>query len=115
MKIIKKKTYCFDLDGVICKTNKNFYKKSKPIKAAIEKINSLHKGGNKIIIFTARYMGRCEQKITLAKKRGYLLTLNQLKKWNVKFHKLIFGKPSYDYIIDDKSINYRKDWHKFLK
>lgn len=115
MKIIKKKTYCFDLDGVICKTNKNFYKKSKPIKVAIEKINSLHDRGNKIIIFTARYMGRCDQKITFAKKRGYLLTLNQLKKWNVKFHRLIFGKPSYDYIIDDKSVNYRKDWHKFLK
>jgi histidinol phosphatase-like enzyme len=115
MKIIKKKTYCFDLDGVICNTKKNFYNKSKPIKAAIKKINFLYEEGNKIIIFTARYMGRSEQKITLAKKRGYSLTIEQLKKWNVKFHRLIFGKPSYDYIIDDKSINYRKDWHKFLK
>ena len=28
-------------------------------------------------------------------------TSNQLKKWKVKYHKLIMGKPSYDLIVDD--------------
>ena len=34
--------------------------------------------------------------------------------WGVNFHKLIFGKPSYDLYVDDKSIFFRKDWIKLL-
>jgi hypothetical protein len=115
--IIKKKklkTYCFDIDGVICKTYKNHYKKSKPIFSSIDKINELYLRGNRIILFTSRFMGRSGEKVSLAKKRGYSLTINQLTKWKVKFHKLIFGKPSYDFIIDDKSIFFRKNWHKLI-
>jgi len=107
--------YCFDLDGVICDTKMNFYKSSTPIPQAIKKINQIYSRGDKVIIFTARFMGRSNENINLAKKKGYKLTYKQLKKWNVKFHKLIFGKPSFDYIVDDKSLNFRKDWYKFLK
>jgi hypothetical protein len=108
------KTYCFDLDGVICKTHMNHYKKSKPISKAIKKINSLYFEGHQIIIFTARFMGRNNENIHLAKKQGYNFTLSQLKKWKLKFHKLILGKPSYDFIVDDKSINF-KNWVKNIK
>lgn len=110
--IIKKKKlkiYCFDIDGVICRTYKNHYKKSKPIFSSIDKINELYSRGNRIILFTARFMGRSGEKVSLAKKKGYSLTIKQLTKWNVKFHKLIFGKPSYDFIIDDKSVDF-KNW-----
>ena len=116
---MKKKTICFDLDGVICKTKKNYYTKSKPIKKNIKKINELFERGYKIKIFTARYMGRSKENPILAKKKGYYQTLKQLKKWNVKFNKLIFGKPSYDLFIDDKSMFYKKEWifqiNKYLK
>jgi len=108
------KIYCFDLDGVICNTNKSDYKKSKPITKAIKKINYLHLAGHKIIIFTSRFMGRNNENIHLAKKQGYNFTLKQLKKWKLKYHKLVFGKPSYDFIIDDKSINF-KNWFKNIK
>jgi len=113
-KINKTKVYCFDLDGVICSTKKNYYKSSRPIKKAIKKINQIYFRGDKIIIFTARFMGRSNENIKLAKKKGYKFTYKQLKKWNVKFHKLIFGKPSFDHVVDDKSINFRKDWYKNL-
>ena len=53
-----KKTFCFDLDNTICKTSKNNYKSSKPIKKSILIINSLYNSGHIIKIFTARYMGR---------------------------------------------------------
>jgi hypothetical protein len=33
------------------------------------------------------------------------ITYNQLKKWNVKYHSLIMGKPSGDIYIDDKGVN----------
>ena len=104
------KTICFDLDGVICNTLKNNYEFSKPIKKNINKINSLYKEGFKIIIFTARYMGRSKENVKTAHKKGFKKTNNQLKKRGIKFHQLKFGKPSYDLIIDDKSIFFKKNF-----
>ena len=104
------KTLCFDLDNVICKTNnKNEYKKSIPKKKAINKINQLSKK-YKIIIFTARGMGRFKGNLKKIKKSLLPLTKKQLKLWGVKYNKLIMGKPSYDFIIDDKSYNYDSKW-----
>jgi hypothetical protein len=108
------KTYCFDIDGVICFTKGNDYVNSRPNIKGIKKINELHSKGNIIIVFTARFMGRSAEDANLAKKKAYNLTRNQLKKWGVNYAKLIFGKPSFDYIIDDKSIFFKKDWHKFI-
>jgi histidinol phosphatase-like enzyme len=109
-----KKKYCFDLDGVICKTKKNYYTKSKPIKSSIKVINKLYDEGNYIFIYTSRFMGRSKENIKLANKKGYELTLNQLKKWKLKFHKLSMGKPSYDVIIDDKAVGFTPNWYKKL-
>ena len=78
----------------------------------IELINNLYDQGHYIIIFTARYMGRNKENILLAKKQGYKFTLNQLKKWGLKFNKLIFGKPSFDLVVDDRSIFFKKSWFK---
>ena len=107
---MKKKIYCFDIDGVICITKGRNYSKAKPILKSISKINELYEKGNYIKIFTARYMGRNNDNIKLAKKQGYKKTLLQLKRWNLKFHKLIIGKPSFDIFVDDKSIGFTKDW-----
>jgi len=115
IKKIKIKKLCFDIDGVICKTKKGNYKNSKPNYKVIKVINRLYDQGNFIIIFTARYMGRSKENIFVAKKRGYKFTNNQLKKWGLKFNKLIFGKPSFDIVIDDKSIFYKKNWFKEFK
>ena len=107
-----KKIYCFDLDGVICKTKKNFYHKSKPIEPVIQFINKLYQKKNYILIFTSRFMGRSKENIKLAHKKGYKITKKQLSSWGLKYHKLKLGKPSYDIIIDDKSIDYKSDWLK---
>jgi capsule biosynthesis phosphatase len=109
---LKNKIICFDLDNVICKTDKKKnYKNSKPIKLAIKKVNQLKKN-NKIIIFTARGMGRFNGDLKKVNLNFYKLTLNQLKRWGVEFDKLIMGKPSYDLIIDDKSYRYDQKWKK---
>ena len=49
-------------------------------------------------------MGRNNDDIKKAKKQGYIFTKQQLKKWKISYHKLIFGKPSFDVYIDDKSL-----------
>ena len=113
---MKLKTICFDIDNIICKTNFNHdYSKSKPIKRNIKIINKSYNKGFKIVLYTARYMGRCNGNITAVKKKIKPLTLKQLKKWGVKYHKIYFGKPSFDLFIDDKSLFFKKDWSNLLK
>tara|TARA_B110000858_G_C17561742_1_gene362781 strand:- start:70 stop:438 length:369 start_codon:yes stop_codon:yes gene_type:complete len=113
---MKIKTICFDIDNVICKTNtKRNYSKSIPIKKNIKIINEAYHNGFNIILYTARYMGRCEGNLTKVKKQIKPLTLKQLKNWGVKYHKVYFGKPSFDLFIDDKSLFFKKNWTTSLK
>jgi len=42
------------------------------------------------------------------------MTIKQLKKWKVKYHKLIFGKPSFDLFVDDKALFFKDNWYKFI-
>ena len=113
---MKLKTICFDIDNVICKTNStNDYSKSIPIKKNIQAINEAYNNGFNIILFTARYMGRYKGNLTKVKKGIKPLTLKQLKKWGVKYHKIYFGKPSFDLFIDDKSLFFKKNWTILLK
>ncbi len=112
---MKVKKLCFDIDGVICSLSRNNnYLSSKPIKKNINLINFLYKKNYNIILFTSRFMGRNNDNSNKANKMGFQFTKKQLKKWGVKYHKLIMGKPSYDLIIDDKSIFFKKNWNKLL-
>lgn len=105
-----KKTICFDIDNIICKTINSNYKKSKPITKNIRCINDLYNKGYVIKIFTARYMGRTNDNPFVAKKKAKQITLNQLKRWKVNYHKIFFGKPSTDFYIDDKNLNFKNNW-----
>ena len=112
---MKIKKICFDIDGVICtNTNKN-YRLSKPIIKNINFINQLYEQKYKIILHTARFMGRNNDNSIKAIKQGKELTLGQLKIWGVNYHKIFFGKPSFDIVIDDKNLQFNKNWIKLLK
>ena len=107
-----KKIICFDIDGVICKSSKNNYFKSIPIKKNIKKINQLYNQGHIIKIFTARFMGTTNDDILKAEKLAKKITLKSLKKWGVKYHTIFFGKPVYDLFVDDKTLFFNKNWSK---
>ena len=92
-----------------------WWKNSKPIKKNINLINSLFNKGYHIKIFTARYMGRTNDNRRLAQLKAKNLTISQLKKWKVKYNSIYFGKISYDMIVDDKAIFFKKNWTKHLK
>ena len=66
---IKRKTICFDIDNVICKTKNSNYKKSRPNKRVIKKINEIYRKGYKIILFTSRFMGRTNENKKIKKIR----------------------------------------------
>ena len=106
---------CFDLDNVICATKNMEYKKAKPILKTIRLINKVYKSGFKIIIFTGRFYGRCNGNLKKIIKMDKGLTKKQLKKWGVKYHSLLFGKPVFDIYIDDKNFEFNKNWHKKFK
>ena len=91
------KKFCFDLDGTLCTNTEGDYLNASALKSRIEIVNKLYDEGNEIIIFTAR---GSTTNIDWTKK-----TENQLSEWNVKYHKLLFGKPYADIYIDDKGSN----------
>ena len=113
MTVIKK--ICFDFDGVIAITKGSDYENSRPNFQSIKLINKLYEKNYKIIIYTARFMGRNNDSLKKSLKSAKLITLKQLKKWNVKYSKVFFGKPSFDILIDDKCLSFKKKWIFDLK
>jgi hypothetical protein len=98
--------YIVDIDGTICTlVSDGNYEDAEPIQSHIDKINKLYDEGHQIIYLTARGMGRYGDNANLAKRMFYELTKDQLNRWGCKHHKLMLGKPSGDYYIDDKGIN----------
>lgn len=104
------KIYCIDLDDTICFPNHEFtetfdkYVKARPNFTVINKINQLYDENNEIIIFTARRMLTHNGDIEKILNDVEEITKNWLNQYNVKYHKLIFGKPYADYYVDDKAI-----------
>ena len=91
-----RKKYVIDIDGTICITKKKFkdmqknYKAAKPRIDVINKINDLFDKGNIIFFYTSRPWVDFE------------LTVKWLKKYSVKYHSLVFGKPVGHIYIDEK-------------
>lgn len=91
------RTFVIDIDGTICVNTFGEYDKAKPIQERIDYINKLYNQGNQIKFFTARGSGTgIDWRET---------TEFQLKKWGVKYHELILGKPEGDIFLDDKAFN----------
>ena len=92
------KTYVFDLDNTLCKTEGSNYLDAVPFQERIQKVNLLHDAGHTIIVETAR---GC-----VSGKKWFIQTMEQIKSWGLKFDTLRAGvKFSGDYYIDDKGIN----------
>lgn len=91
------KTYAFDLDGTLCTNTQGDYENAAPFPKRISHVNHLRELGNVILIFTARgaTSGRDLRE----------LTEGQLRKWGVKYDRLVLGKPHFDVLIDDKAVS----------
>jgi hypothetical protein len=96
--------YVVDIDGTICISTHGSYQDAEPIPEHIMQINALYEQGNFIIYFTARGMGSSNNNSFSANEKWFDLTRKQLVSWGAKHHKLILGKPSGDFYIDDKAI-----------
>ena len=97
-----------DIDETICfYDGERNYPDAKPIIERIEQINNLYDEGHEITYWTARG--------TVTKIDWHPITEKQLKKWGVKYHNLLFGKPVFDVYIDDKNFEFKKNWQKKFK
>ena len=107
---MKKIRYCFDIDGVIAKTQKKYpvknYSNSRPNKKIIKLVNHLKKKGNYIILYTARRMRTCNSNYGKVINKTAFETMSWLKKNRVSFDEIYFGKPWADIYIDDKAIKF---------
>ena len=109
-----KKRICFDLDNTLVTYPKisGDYNTVEPISKNINYLKYLKKKGNTIIIYTARRMR------THQGNNGKILadigeiTFKTLKKYDIPFDEIYFGKPYADYYIDDLAINCFEDIEK---
>jgi hypothetical protein len=86
-----------DVDNTITETSGMDYQNAKPIYEKIEVINKLYDLGHTITYWTARG--------SVSGIDYYNLTKSQLDEWGVKYHNFMVGKPAFDILIDDKTIN----------
>ena len=86
-----------DVDNTITETSGMDYQNAKPIYEKIEVINKLYDLGHTITYWTARG--------SVSGIDYYALTKSQLDSWGVKYHNFMVGKPAFDILIDDKTIN----------
>lgn len=99
---------CIDLDGVIADFKKEgqTYADVAPIPGAIEKVRGLKAAGHHIIIYTARHMKTCQGNTGLVVARIGGITLDWLKRHEVPYDEIYFGKPWADIYIDDNALRF---------
>jgi capsule biosynthesis phosphatase len=105
-----------DLDDTICRpihsaTNSQAkYAEATPIIPTIEWLKQAREAGAYIIILTARRMLTHKGDLNKIVEDVGQITHDWLKKWEVPYDELVFGKPYGDVYVDDKAINVEEIW-----
>jgi capsule biosynthesis phosphatase len=101
---------CIDLDGVIAsfKEGGQTYADVQPIPGAVDKLKALKAHGHRIILCTARHMKTCEGNVGLVVARIGQITLDWLRRHEIPYDEIHFGKPWADVYIDDNAMRFRQ-------
>lgn len=104
---IKPQRYCFDLDNTLVTYPKvvNDYSTVEPITKNITFLKYLKKFGHTIIIHTARRMKTHNGNVGKCLCDIGQITFDTLKKFDIPFDEIYFGKPYADIYIDDLALN----------
>jgi capsule biosynthesis phosphatase len=105
-----------DLDGTICEIKKpdQSYSDVQPLPGACARIRELRADGHYIIIQSARNMATCESNLGKVMKNIGLITLEWLKRYEIEYDEIYFGKPNAHVYIDDRALRYQS-WQEITK
>ena len=95
----------FDLDDTISVHKNRDYKNAEPINAVIDKMRSMKKDGWEIVIYSARGQISCNGDLEKIEKNNRDIVEEWLRKHDVPYDELLFGKPIGDIYIDDKGMS----------
>lgn len=103
----------FDIDGTLCPIKKEDenYIDLIPYKNMIDKLIEYKNNGFKIILFTSRNMRTYNNNIDLILKNTKPILEEWLKKWNIPYDEIIFGKPypgKLGFYVDDRTVRPRE-------
>jgi len=96
---LEARTLCVDIDHTICRHDGD-YALAVPLPGANEALAQLRKSGWVIVLFTARHFNH------------WKTTVDWLKKHEVVYDQLVFGKPPARYYIDDRAIPFDGNWQR---
>ena len=99
----------FDIDGTICpiKGKNDKYEDLIPNEKMVNKIREYKENGAKITLFTSRNMNTYNGNIGLINANTAVILTNWLKKWNIPYDEIIYGKvwPGHKgFYVDDRSV-----------
>lgn len=102
-------TFIFDIDGTLCpiKRKDENYADLVPHKEIVEKMSRCKAEGAKIVLFSSRNMKTYQGNIGLINKNTAPTMIEWLKKWDIPYDEIIFGKPwpgDVGFYVDDRAI-----------
>lgn len=106
---------CFDIDGTICELKKYIgsYEAVRPLPGIVKLMRKLKSEGHTIILHTARHMKTCHGNVGLVVAKQGDTLLNWLKKNDIPYDEVYFGKPHADIYIDDNCKRFEGNWNQF--
>ena len=93
-----------DVDDTILFTENRDYANSRPNVPVVEGLRKLEANGWKIVLMSARGMGRSDGNIELVRAEVLAEIERFVEKYDVPCHEIVLAKPFANYYIDDKAL-----------
>jgi len=102
-------TFVMDVDGTICPIKKKDerYEDLVPYPEMVKKMREYKAKGAKIVLFSSRNMNSYNGNIGLINANTAPILLEWLKKWEIPYDEIVFGKPwpgKKGFYVDDRTI-----------
>lgn len=103
---------CLDIDGTVCelKSYIGSYEKVLPLPGVADFIRKKREEGHEIILYTARHMKTCSGNQGKVLARQGMTLFEWLRKHEIEYDEIYFGKPQADVYIDDNAIKFNANW-----
>lgn len=108
---------CIDIDGTLCefRSPTGGYESVRPLPQVAEFVRARKAEGHTIILQTARHMKTCSGNVGMVIARQGAILYEWLKKYDIPYDELYFGKPNADIYIDDNALEFNGNWAELEK